>query len=159
VDELIIYDEQVLKGMKDEAKRVSLPVKIKEPLLKTHTLFSKLNVAMEDDSLLSVATEAEGKMNRILLESLQVHSLFDPSKFGYDHVIEDSIRYLFVPKGQQVGDYVVDIITVFFKCTRENSEINVNLPFYLVTVNEKEFIVLMETDTDQVVSIENLSFF
>lgn len=156
MDELIINEEQVLKGMKDEEQKVTLSVKVKDALLNTHNLFNDLNEANENESMLSVLTETEGKMNRILLDSLQAHPLVNLSNFGYENVIEDSIRYLFVPKEQKVESYDVDIITVFFKCKGENSELIVNLPFYLITEHEKESLVLIEMNDDNHISIESL---
>lgn len=155
---LIINEKEVLQGMKDKEKRISLPVNIKEPLRKAQLLFDELNHANEDESLLTALTETEGKMNRILLEALQSHPLVDLKKYDYDNVIEDSIRYLFVPKGYQVEHYVVDVIMVFFKCKGENSEISVNLPLYLITEQDEESIIVIEPEEDNG-SIESLTIF
>lgn len=153
--ELIINEKQVLEGIKNDENKIVLSVKVKEALQKTHALFNKLNDANENEAMLSVITETEAEMNRILLETLQSHPLVELSKFGYENIIEGSIRYLFVPKEQRVGDYVVDIITVFFKHKGDNSEISVNLPFYLITDQEQESLVLMEMDDDNTIKIES----
>ncbi|WP_121616851.1 hypothetical protein [Virgibacillus halodenitrificans] len=153
---MIIHEEQVLKGMKDGDKKVSLSVNIKETLRMAQALFNSLNEANEDESLVSAITETEGKMNRVLLGALNAHPLVNLNTFAYENVIEDSIRYLFVPKEQQVEDYVVDVVIVFFKCEGENSEISVNLPFYLVSDQEQEFLVSININDET--TIESLQF-
>lgn len=156
---MIIYDTQVVEGMKDEDKKDILPVNIKEKLFQAHLLFNQLNEHNEDNHYLDTITEVEGRLNKLLLETLQVHPLVDLESYGFENIIEESTKYLFIPKEKQVEDYVVDVLVTFFKCRKESGELSVNLPFYLVTDKEQEVLIPMETDDENVVSVESLSIF
>lgn len=155
---MIIKNEEVLQGMQTDDKKIGLKTNIKSSLAKVHTLFNQLNEAAERQLFTQLA-KTEGEINKVLLNTLNNHPLVDLETFGYQNVNEESVQYLFVPKEEKVEGYVVDIVTVFFKYTEDNSEVSVTLPFYLVTEGDKEYIIAIDTQSEDVMSVESLTIF
>ena len=139
---MIIHHEEVLKGMEKKDNIIEIQEGCyREKLAEISQAFHHLT-ENSDSQMQPFIVQAEQEINSVLLDG-KLSNVFE--KLNYMGHVE-KIRYLFTPKSEQVNEYLVDLLTIFFVKKNNNENISVVLPCYFISHNGNEFILPLPTE-------------
>lgn len=142
---MIIHSNEILEAMKtkEQVIEVTIPTNFTPTLKSVTSAIDELNHKnTENTELREQSFIAERKIQTALIkEKTNGKPLFDLSVLGYTNIEVDSLQYLYTPKDELVGNYIVDLLTTYFNYEDDEREYQVLMPLYLVQTDDE--IVLL----------------
>lgn len=138
---MIIHSNEVEESMKmgEKAINVTIPNNFTITLKEVSAAIDELNYKNTSNTTLrehSFIVERQIQ-TALINEKTNGQPLFDLSVLGYTNVKTDTIQYLYTPRNEIVGDYMVDLLTTYFEYEDAGNHYQVLLPLYLIHTGGK----------------------